>query len=136
MRSIEVFGRPLPWLTQSYMGALKSQVFVPVLAAASPSPRVVRLATLAIALAGLAFAMAFTRHAFDGPGDHEVHAVAISADGVLATASLPLVVRARTGEGCAAGGGSGREGIAILLLALLLFRIGAAGNRPGPAPRS
>jgi hypothetical protein len=67
MRSVDVFGRPLPWLTQAYMGALKSQVFVPVLAVAPPSARVVRLATLAIALAGLAFAMAFARQAFDVP---------------------------------------------------------------------
>jgi hypothetical protein len=66
-RSVDVFGRPLPWLTQAYMGALKSQVFVPVLAVAPPSARVVRLATLAIALAGLALAMAFVRQAFDGP---------------------------------------------------------------------
>lgn len=65
--SLRWLGRPFPLMTQPYMGALKSQVLVPVLAATGPDLRSVRLATLAIALLGLGCAMAWVRAAFDGP---------------------------------------------------------------------
>jgi hypothetical protein len=66
-RSVTLFGRPFPWLTQPYMGALKSQLLLPVFAFADADAHSLRLATLALALAGLACAMAFARRAFDLP---------------------------------------------------------------------
>src|SRR5262249_4787711 len=66
-RHVQVLGRPLPWMTQPYMGALKSLVLVPVLAWTGPDTRALRAATVAIALAGLWCAMAFTALCFDRP---------------------------------------------------------------------
>jgi hypothetical protein len=66
-RHVEVLGRPLPWMTQPYMGALKSQVLIPVLAWTGPDTRWLRTATLGIALAGFCLAMAFTARCFDPP---------------------------------------------------------------------
>jgi hypothetical protein len=64
---VNLLGRPFPLFTQPYMGALKSQVLVPVLALAGPDVRALRFATLALALVGLVVAMAATRIAFDLP---------------------------------------------------------------------
>jgi hypothetical protein len=66
-RHVELLGRPLPWMTQPYMGALKSQVLVPVLAGSGPDTRALRLATLSLALAGVWLAMAFSARLFDLP---------------------------------------------------------------------
>lgn len=67
VRSVRVLGRPLPWMTQPYMGALKSQVLVPVFALAHADAHSLRLATLGIALLGLVCAMAFTFRLYDLP---------------------------------------------------------------------
>ncbi|HVN36947.1 MAG TPA: glycosyltransferase family 39 protein [Myxococcota bacterium] len=64
---VMLLGHPFPLFTQPYMGALKSQVLVPVLALAGPDVRALRFATLAAAVAGLVLAMAATRMAFDLP---------------------------------------------------------------------
>jgi hypothetical protein len=64
-RSTPLFGRPFPVMTQPYMGALKSQLLIPLFALAEPDVATLRLATLAVALAGLACAMAATALAFD-----------------------------------------------------------------------
>ena len=64
---VTLFGRPFPLFTQPYMGALKSQVLVPILAFAGPDVRALRFATLVAALVGLVLAMAATRTAFDLP---------------------------------------------------------------------
>ena len=64
-RSVQVLGRPLPWMTQPYMGALKSLALVPVLAWTGPDTMALRAATLAIALAGFCYAIAFTARCFD-----------------------------------------------------------------------
>jgi hypothetical protein len=66
-RSVQVLGRPLPWMTQPYMGALKSLALVPVLAWTGPDTRALRAATLAIGLAGLWCALAFASRCFDLP---------------------------------------------------------------------
>ena len=62
---VHVLGRPLPWMTQPYMGALKSLALVPVLAWTGPDTMALRATTLAIALAGFCFAIAFTARCFD-----------------------------------------------------------------------
>jgi len=64
---VMLLGHPFPLFTQPYMGALKSQVLVPVLALAGPDVRALRFATLATAVTGLVLAMAATRIAFDLP---------------------------------------------------------------------
>ncbi len=65
VRSVRVLGRPLPWMTQPYMGALKSQALVPVFALADADVRSLRFATLGFALLGLVCAMAFAFRAYD-----------------------------------------------------------------------
>ena len=62
----QIFGRPFPLMTQPYMGALKSQLLVPVLAL-SPDARSLRAATLMVAVLGIVCAMAFARRAYDLP---------------------------------------------------------------------
>jgi hypothetical protein len=64
---IPVAGRPFPWMTQAYMGALKSQLLIPVFAAASDDLRVLRLTTLAWSAFGLLLCMAFAWRAFGLP---------------------------------------------------------------------
>ena len=63
--SVPLLGRPLPLMTQPYMGALKSQVLIPLFALAAPDADTLRLFTLAVAVAGLACAMAASALAFD-----------------------------------------------------------------------
>ena len=57
VRDVRLFGRRLPWMTQPYMGALKSQVLIPVFALLEPDAGTLRGATFAWALAGLVLAM-------------------------------------------------------------------------------
>jgi hypothetical protein len=57
--SIEVFGRPFPWKTQPYMGALKSQLLIPVFAAAGATPEVLRVTTTVWGLLAIGVAMLF-----------------------------------------------------------------------------
>ena len=62
-----LFGRPFPVMTQAYMGALKSQVLVPVFALAGADARILRLTTLSFAVLGLCFAIAFAQRLYDLP---------------------------------------------------------------------
>jgi hypothetical protein len=57
-------GRPFPWMTQGYMGALKSQLLIPCFALAGSELSVLRLTTLAWSALGLLFCVAFARRAF------------------------------------------------------------------------
>jgi hypothetical protein len=61
---ITLSGRPFPWMTQNYMGALKSQLLIPSFAAAGSSLSVLRLTTLAWSVLGLLVCLAFARRAF------------------------------------------------------------------------
>lgn len=58
-RSVRVGERWLPWMTQPYMGALKSLALIPVFAAVEPGPALLRATTLLWALLGIPFAMLF-----------------------------------------------------------------------------
>ena len=69
--------RPFPWLTQPYMGALKSQLLIPSLWAFGANERVLRATSLAWALAGLALLAFWVRRVY---GD----ATALVAVGLLA----------------------------------------------------
>jgi hypothetical protein len=62
-RSARVFERWLPWMTQPYMGALKSQLLIPVFAAADASAELLRGTTLVWALLGIPLAMLFANRA-------------------------------------------------------------------------
>jgi hypothetical protein len=64
-RSLPLFGRRYPLMTQPYMGALKSQLLIPFFAVAEPDVSTLRLATFAVAVAGLVCAMAAAARAFD-----------------------------------------------------------------------
>ncbi len=57
--TVPLFGRPLPWMTQVYLGALKDQLLIPSFALFGATPVVLRTTTLSIALVGLLFAMLF-----------------------------------------------------------------------------
>jgi len=59
--SVRIAGRWLPLRTLPYMGALKSQLLIPVFAAFGASVGSLRAATFGFGLAGLAFAMLFAR---------------------------------------------------------------------------
>ena len=52
-----LLGRPFPWMTQPYMGALKSQLLIPSFALFEASPAVLRITTTLWALAGVLFVM-------------------------------------------------------------------------------
>lgn len=60
-RTIRLFGGWFPVTVQPYMGALKSQLLIPVFASFGASVPTLRAATLSIALIGLLFAMLFAR---------------------------------------------------------------------------
>jgi len=75
--SVPLAGRWLPVLTQPYMGALKSQLLIPVFAAFGASSETLRAATFAWGLAGLALAMLFARRLLGT-------AVALAAGALLA----------------------------------------------------
>ena len=57
-------GRPFPWMTQAYMGALKSQLLIPSFAVAGSDLSVLRLTTLAWSALGLLACIAFARRVF------------------------------------------------------------------------
>jgi hypothetical protein len=59
--SVTVFGRPFPLLIQSYLGALKSWMLIPVFAVFGSSLVVLRFATLAWSLAALLVCMLWLR---------------------------------------------------------------------------
>ncbi len=60
-RTIRLFGGWFPITVQPYMGALKSQLLIPVFAVFGASVPTLRVATLAIALVGLLLAMLWAR---------------------------------------------------------------------------
>jgi hypothetical protein len=57
MVRVSVAGRPWPWMTTSYMGALKSQALIPSVALFGARTEVVRGSTMAWAFVGLLLAM-------------------------------------------------------------------------------
>jgi hypothetical protein len=65
-RVLRLDGRPFPWMTQAYMGALKSQLLIPSFALAGSDLSVLRLTTLAWSALGLLACVAFAERAF-GP---------------------------------------------------------------------
>ncbi len=60
-RSVALFGRMLPFMTQPYMGALKSQLLIPIFGACGISAQVLRSTTLVWALLGVLLAMLWLR---------------------------------------------------------------------------
>jgi hypothetical protein len=72
-----MFGRPVPLLTQPYMGALKSQALIPTLWGFGANERVLRATSLAWALAGLIVLAFWARRVY---GD----ATALTAASLLA----------------------------------------------------
>jgi len=60
-RTVRLFGGWFPVMIQPYMGALKSQVLIPVFAAFGPTAASLRLATLGLSLVGLLFTLLWTR---------------------------------------------------------------------------
>jgi hypothetical protein len=86
-RAVRVAGRWLPWLTQPYMGALKSQLLIPVFAVAEPGAALLRGTTLAWALLGIPLLMLFANRALG-------LAVAVIAGALLAVdPSLLFIAR-------------------------------------------
>ncbi|MBW2666164.1 MAG: glycosyltransferase family 39 protein [Deltaproteobacteria bacterium] len=77
-RTIRLFGGWFPITVQPYMGALKSQLLIPVFAVFGASVPTLRLATLGIALIGLLFAMLWARETLGIP-------IAIASGLLLAT---------------------------------------------------
>ncbi|MGH0031852.1 MAG: hypothetical protein ACQGVC_18845 [Myxococcota bacterium] len=65
-RSVRAFGGWLPWMTQPYMGALKSLALVPVFALFEADAVVLRAATLLWALLAVPFAMLFANRLVGG----------------------------------------------------------------------
>lgn len=59
IESVSLGGRPFPWMTQAYMGALKSQLLIPSFALFGAGKRVLRATTLTWALLGVGLAMVF-----------------------------------------------------------------------------
>ena len=57
LTAIPLLGRPFPWMTQPYMGALKSQLLIPSFALFEASPAVLRITTTLWALAGVLLVM-------------------------------------------------------------------------------
>jgi hypothetical protein len=72
-------GRPFPWMTQAYMGALKSQLLIPSFALGGIDLSVLRLTTLAWSAVGLLVCVAFTRRAF-GTGVALVSGLLLACD--------------------------------------------------------
>jgi len=66
-RAVRVLGYWLPWMTQAYMGALKSQLLIPVFALAEPDAALLRGTTLAWALLGIPLVMLFANRALGLP---------------------------------------------------------------------
>jgi MYXO-CTERM domain-containing protein len=66
-RAVWLFGGWFPLMTQPYMGALKSQLLVPVFALFGASPASLRLFTLGVGLLGVWLTMAWTQRVFGHP---------------------------------------------------------------------
>jgi hypothetical protein len=67
VRSARLLGGWFPVMTQTYMGALKSQLLIPVFAIAEPTAATLRIATLCAALLGLAATLWWARLALGVP---------------------------------------------------------------------
>jgi hypothetical protein len=78
-REVELFGRPFPLRNAVYLGALKSQLLIPVFAVFGTDVPVLRLATLGTSLAALLFAMLWARRAF-GTATAIVGGVLVASD--------------------------------------------------------
>jgi len=78
-RVLRLDGRPFPWMTQAYMGALKSQLLIPSLALAGSDLSAVRVTTLAWSALGLLACIAFAQRAF-GPGVALVSGLLLACD--------------------------------------------------------
>ncbi|MEW6742035.1 MAG: glycosyltransferase family 39 protein [Planctomycetota bacterium] len=61
MSFTRIFGRPFPVMTQAYMGALKSQLLIPVFALFEPGAATLRMTTLLWALLGVLFAILWVK---------------------------------------------------------------------------
>jgi 4-amino-4-deoxy-L-arabinose transferase-like glycosyltransferase len=61
---ISLFGRDLPLMTMPYIGALKTVVFIPVVALAGVTPESVRMVTVALGACSLLATFAFARRLF------------------------------------------------------------------------
>jgi hypothetical protein len=61
-RAVQFMGRRFPSMTQPYMGALKSQLLIPIFATFGATPTVLRATTLTWSLLGLLFAMLWARN--------------------------------------------------------------------------
>jgi hypothetical protein len=72
-------GRPFPWMTQAYMGALKSQLLIPSFAIAGSDLSALRVTTLAWSALGLLACVAFAQRAF-GPGVALVSGLLLACD--------------------------------------------------------
>jgi hypothetical protein len=72
-------GLPFPWMTQPYMGALKSQMLIPSFALAGGDLSVLRITTLAWSALGLLFCVAFAQRAF-GSGAAVVSGLLLVSD--------------------------------------------------------
>jgi hypothetical protein len=89
-----LLGRPFPWMTQPYMGALKSQLLIPSFALFEASPAVLRITTTLWALAGVLFVMLWANRVLG-------RSVAL-ASGALLMADPTLLFVARHDWGSAA----------------------------------
>jgi hypothetical protein len=76
---LRLHGYPFPWMTQAYMGALKSQLLIPGFALAGSDLSVLRLTTLAWSALGLLFCVAFAQRAF-GSGVALVSGLLLACD--------------------------------------------------------
>ena len=56
--TVRLFGRDFPFMTQSYMGALKSQLLIPVFAVLEPTTTTLRRTTLVWSWLGIGLMMA------------------------------------------------------------------------------
>jgi len=79
MESVRLLGRWVPVWTQSYMGALKSQVLAPVFALFGATPRTLRCTTLALGLVGVLLCMLFAARLL-GPGGAAVLGALLALD--------------------------------------------------------
>lgn len=116
MRDVRLLGRRWPWMTQPYMGALKSQALIPVFALLAPDATHLRAATLAWALVGLALAMGWA---------HRVLGFGVAtATGLLLAVDPSFLFVARHDWG------SFSLGLLLRCAALLLLQRGHVGRSP------
>ncbi len=117
LRTIELAGRPFPWRTAVYMGALKSQLLIPSFALFGPSLEGLRLTTLAWGLIGLALAIRFAQ-LWLGPGAAALTGLLLALD-----ASFVFVSRHDWGSFAAS--------FALRCAALVLVTVGWRRPRTG-----